>query len=75
MQPRGVHELRNLGRVEVRSVEGEGFASEIQEIHEQVKQQLQNNSQKYKSKSNLKRREVNFEVKEKKGFQEKSIIN
>ena len=37
---RGVHKLRNSSKDEVRSVEEENFSSEIQEIHEQVKQQL-----------------------------------
>ena len=43
------------------SVEGEEFASEIKEIHEQVKKQLQN-SNIYKNKADFSRREVNFEV-------------
>ena len=38
MHPRGVSELRNLGKEEMRSAEGEYFASEMQAIHEQVKQ-------------------------------------
>ena len=62
MHPRGVSELRNLGKVEMRSAEGEEFASEIQAIHEQVKQQLQDSSIKYKIRSDLRKREVNFEV-------------
>ena len=38
MHPRGVSELRDLGIVEMRIAKGEDFASEIQAIHEQVKQ-------------------------------------
>lgn len=38
MHPRGVSKLRNLGKDEMRSAEGEDFASEMQAIHEQVKQ-------------------------------------
>ena len=62
MHPRGVSELRNLGKTEMRSAEGEEFASEIQAIHEQVNQQLQDNSIKYKGIADLSRREVNFEI-------------
>ena len=50
-----------MGKVEV-SAEREHFSSEIKEIHEQLKQQLQDSSQKYKSRGDLKRREANFEV-------------
>ena len=62
MHPRGISELRNLGRAELRSADGEEFASEIQAIHEQVKQQLQGNSIKYKNRADLRRKEVHFEV-------------
>ena len=62
MHPRGVYELRNLGKAEMRSAKGEYFASEIQAIHDQVKQQLQDNNIKYKNTTDLKKREVNFEV-------------
>ena len=46
----------------MRSAEGEESASEIQAIHEQVKQQLQDSSIKYKNRADLSKREVNFEV-------------
>ena len=49
MHPRGISELRNLGRAEPRRADGEEFASEIQAIHEQVKQKLQGISIKYKN--------------------------
>ena len=62
MHPRGISELRNLGKAELRSVDGEEFASEIQAIHEQVKPQLQGSDIKYKDREDLSRREVNFEV-------------
>lgn len=62
MHPRGVSELRNLGKEEMRSAEGEHFASEMQAIHEQVKQQLQDSNIKYKTRADMRRREVNFEV-------------
>jgi hypothetical protein len=59
--PRGVLELRDLGMMEKRSADAEDFASDIQMLHEQVNEQLQKNSLKYKHRENLKRREVNFE--------------
>jgi len=34
MHPRGVHELRDLGRLERRSANGEDFAKVINELHE-----------------------------------------
>ena len=62
MHPIGISELRNLGKAELRSVDGEEFALEIEAIHEKVKQQLQGSSIKYKGRADLSRREVNFEV-------------
>lgn len=62
MHPRGVSELRNLGKDEVRSAKGEDFASKMQAIHEQLKQQLQDSNIKYKTRVEMRRREVNFEV-------------
>ena len=60
MHPRGVHELRDLGIVEKRSADGEEFANAIQELHEEVKQKLQGNNLKYKSREDSKQREVNL---------------
>jgi hypothetical protein len=40
IHPRGVYELRNLGKAKLRSDKGEDFASEMQAIHAQVKQKL-----------------------------------
>lgn len=34
MHPRGVYELRNLGKMETRNVDSEDFASAIQDLHE-----------------------------------------
>ena len=62
MHPRGVYELRNLGREELRSAKGEDFSSEMKAIHEQVKHKLHDNNIQYKKREDLKRREVNFEV-------------
>ena len=41
MHPRGVCELRDLGQLEKRSVDGEEFATRISELQEQVKARLQ----------------------------------
>ena len=46
----------------MRSEKGEDFDSDMQEIHEQVKQQLQDNKIKYKTRADMRRREVSFEV-------------
>ena len=62
MHPRGVFELRDLGKAEMRSVEGEDFSSEIQAIHEHVKRQLQDSNIKYKSRADLEKGEVNFDI-------------
>jgi hypothetical protein len=48
MHPRGIYELRNLGKQEMRSVDGEDFAISMQELQERVKQQLQESNNKYK---------------------------
>ena len=61
MHPRGVHELRYLGKTEKRSASDEEFSNAIQELHEQVKQELQDNNLEYKAIADLKRREVNIE--------------
>ena len=54
MHSRGMHELRDLGTAEKRSADGEPFANAIQELHEEVKQKLQDNNLKYKARANLK---------------------
>jgi hypothetical protein len=42
MHPRGISELRYLGRDEFRSAGAEDFAAEMQKLHDQIKGQLQN---------------------------------
>ena len=58
MHPHGVPELRDLGQLEHRSADGENFTKEINDFDEQVKLKLQDSSQRYKQKADLKRREV-----------------
>jgi len=62
MHPRGVYELRDLGQLEKRSVDGEDFAARISELQEEVKERLHKSNAKYKMKADLKRREKNYEV-------------
>ena len=49
-----MHELRDLGQLERRSADGEDFARAINDLHEQVKTKLLDNSQRYKQKVDLK---------------------
>ena len=60
MNPRGIYELRNLVNIEMRSADAEDFSITMQSLHEQVKQQLQDNNNKYKQSTYLRRREVLF---------------
>ena len=48
MHPRGIYELKNLGKQEIRSVDGEDCAVSMQELQEMVKQQLHDINNKYK---------------------------
>ena len=54
MHPRGVRELRDLGIAKKMSEYGEEFSNAIQELHEEVRQKLQDNNLKYKSREDLK---------------------
>ena len=60
INPVGVFKLRDLGMMEKRSADAEDFATDMQLLHEQVKERLQQNNLKYKQRTDLKRREVNF---------------
>jgi len=62
MHPRGVCELRDLGKLEHRSVDGEDFSTAMRELYKQVKQRLQDTSNNYKQRENVHTKEVNFEV-------------
>jgi hypothetical protein len=62
IQPRGIIKLRDLNQNEFRSARAEDFATEMQKLHEKVREQLQDSSQKYKSRVDQKRREVQFKV-------------
>jgi hypothetical protein len=61
VNPRGVFELKDLGQMEKRSINSEDSTSDMQMLHEKVKEQLHENNFKYKQKAYLKRRGVFFE--------------
>ena len=62
MNLRGVSELRDLEHIEFRSARVENFAAEIQELHNQIKEQLKTNSNEYKNRANKHMRNLEFEV-------------
>jgi hypothetical protein len=62
IHPRGITELRDMKQDEFRSVGAKYFATEMQKLHDRVREKLQNNNLKYKNIVDQKRREVQFEV-------------
>ena len=62
MHPIGVYELRDLGKPEKRSAEGEDFAVSMHELQENIKKRLHESAEKYKQRAESPRREVNFQV-------------
>jgi len=60
MNPRGVPELRDLGHNEFRSVGAEDFTAEMQELHNQIKEQLKKRNNEYKHISDQHRRKLEF---------------
>ena len=62
MHPRGVYELRDLGKHEKRSAHGEDFVVSMHGLQETIKKRLQESAKKYKQRLDLKRREVNFQI-------------
>jgi len=56
MQPRGVSELRDIEKSEIRSVGVEDFATEMQKLFSQIRGQLQKSSQEYKHRVDQHRR-------------------
>lgn len=57
MHPRGVYELRVLGKQEAKSASADKFAEQMQRLQEEVKGKMQESSNKYKQRTDLKRRE------------------
>ena len=62
MNPRGVYELRNLGKQETRSAKDEQFTEQMQRLQEDVKDRLQESSGKYKQRVYMRRKEKEFQV-------------
>jgi hypothetical protein len=62
MKTRGVLELRYLEQNEFKSVREEYFVVEMQNLHNQIKEQLQNRSKEYKHKVDQHRGKFQFEV-------------
>jgi hypothetical protein len=62
MQPRGVAEFKDLEQSEIRSIGAKYFAVEMQNLHSQIREQLQNSSQEYKCKVDQHHREIQFEL-------------
>jgi hypothetical protein len=56
IQPRGITELRDMNQDEFKSVGAEYFATKMQKLHDRVREQLQDNNQKYKNRVDQKRR-------------------
>jgi hypothetical protein len=62
MNPRGVLELRDLKQSDFRSAGADDFAAEMQELHNQIKEQLKKSSSEYKNRFDQRRRNIEFEV-------------
>jgi hypothetical protein len=61
-QLRGVSELRDSEQTVTRSTSAEEFAEVMKELHNRVKERLQNSSQEYKWRADHHRRRLQFEV-------------
>jgi hypothetical protein len=62
MNPRGVLELIYLKKDDFRSTGVEDFTAEMQELHDQIKEQLKKTSSEYKCRADQHRRRLEFEV-------------
>jgi hypothetical protein len=62
IQPRGVSELRDLEQSKFRSAGVEYFVAEIEDLHGNIKERLQNSNQEYKCSVDQLRRELQFKV-------------
>jgi len=62
MKPKGVSELRDLEQNEIRSAGEKYFDAEMQNLHSQIRGQLQSSSQEYKCIVDQHHRELQFEV-------------
>jgi hypothetical protein len=62
MNLRGVSDLIDVEQREFRSVGDEDFAVEMQELHNQIKEQLKRSNSEYKPRDEQRRRKLQFEV-------------
>jgi hypothetical protein len=62
MQLRGISELRDSEQTATRRASAEEFTEVMKELHNQVKERLQNSSQEYKHRADQHRRQLQFEV-------------
>jgi hypothetical protein len=62
MHPRGVSELKDSEQSEFRSASADNFAKAMKELHNRIKERLQNSNQEYKHRADQHRRELQFEV-------------
>jgi hypothetical protein len=62
MNLRGVSELRDMNQSEFRRSGAEDFTTEMQELHNQIKEQLKKSSNEYKRRYDQHRRKLEFEV-------------
>jgi hypothetical protein len=58
MNPRGVSDLRDMGQRKFRSAGAEDFAEEMQELHNQIKDQLKRSNNEYKCRADQQRRKL-----------------
>jgi hypothetical protein len=58
MHPRGIFELRDSKQTVTKSASAEEFAKVMKELHSQVKERLQNSSQKYKHRADQHKRQL-----------------
>jgi hypothetical protein len=82
INPRVVSELRDLEKNDFESIGAEEFTAEMQELHNQIKEQLQRRNNEYKCRVDQHMRKLQFEVGDKvlahlrkERFREEHIIN
>jgi hypothetical protein len=62
MHPRGVSEFKDSEQSEFESASADNFAKEMKELHNRIKERLQNSNQEYKHREDQHRQELQFEV-------------
>jgi hypothetical protein len=62
MNPRGFSELRYLNQSKFRSAGAKDFTAEMQELHNQIKEQVKKNNDKYKHRADQHKRKLNLKL-------------